>query len=123
MLRSPQEMGASGVGPLGRTAAAAALFAVLLWLGLATQARAQGDAAQGERQAALCAACHGPKGISVNPLWPSLAGQQAGYLVKQMKAFRDEERVEVTMQPFMVGLTDQDIDDLAAFYASLSPCP
>lgn len=101
----------------------AALLTALLSFGSATAAQAEGDPAQGERQAALCAACHGPKGISVNPLWPSLAGQQPAYLVKQMKAFRDGERVEITMQPFMVGLTDQDIEDLAAFYASLSPCP
>lgn len=82
-----------------------------------------GNKADGETKAAVCAACHGPKGISVNPLWPSLAGQQEAYLAKQIKEFRDGVRVEATMQPFVANLTDQDVADLAAYYASLSPCP
>ena len=82
-----------------------------------------GDPAAGKAKAALCAACHGPAGVSINPLWPSLAGQQELYLVKQIKAFRDGEREEITMQPFVENLTDQDVADLAAFYAGLSPCP
>lgn len=82
-----------------------------------------GNKADGQTKAAVCAACHGPKGISVNPLWPSLAGQQEAYLAKQIKEFRDGVRVEATMQPFVANLTDQDVADLAAFYASLSPCP
>ncbi|MYF30399.1 MAG: cytochrome c [Gammaproteobacteria bacterium] len=82
-----------------------------------------GNKADGATNAAVCAACHGPKGISVNPLWPSLAGQQEAYLAKQIKEFRDGVRVEATMQPFVANLTDQDVADLAAYYASLSPCP
>lgn len=82
-----------------------------------------GDKDAGQTKAAVCAACHGPKGISVNPLWPSLAGQQEAYLAKQIKEFRDGVRVEATMQPFVANLTDQDVADLAAYYASLSPCP
>ena len=82
-----------------------------------------GDAAAGKAKAAVCAACHGPAGISVNPAWPSLAGQQPVYLAKQIRLFRDGERVELTMQPFVQNLSDQDIDDIAAYYASLSPCP
>ena len=89
----------------------------------ATVALGAGSKADGEAKAAVCAACHGPKGISVNPLWPSLAGQQEAYLEKQIKAFRDGERNEATMQPFVANLTDQDAADLAAYYASLSPCP
>ena len=84
---------------------------------------AGGDAAAGKAEATLCAACHGPVGVSVNPAWPSLAGQQPVYLAKQIRMFRDGERLEPTMQPFVQNLTDQDIDDLAAYYASLSPCP
>ena len=88
------------------------------------QAFAQGgDAAAGKAKAAVCAACHGPVGVSVNPAWPSLAGQQPVYLAKQIRLFRDGERVEPTMQPFVQNLTDQDVDDIAAYYASLSPCP
>lgn len=87
------------------------------------QATLKGDPVQGKAKAALCAACHGVAGVSINPLWPSLAGQQEQYLVKQIKAFRDGEREEITMQPFVQNLSDQDVADLAAFYAELSPCP
>ena len=87
------------------------------------QANLQGDPDKGKTKAALCSACHGVNGISVNPLWPSLAGQQEQYLVNQIKAFRDGEREEITMQPFVANLTDQDVADLAAYYAALSPCP
>ncbi len=87
------------------------------------QATLKGDPEQGKTKAALCAACHGVAGVSINPLWPSLAGQQEQYLVKQIKAFRDGEREDITMQPFVENLSDQDVADLAAFYAGLSPCP
>lgn len=86
-------------------------------------AQEAGDPQAGRAKAALCAACHGMNGISINPLWPSLAGQQRVYLANQIRAFRDGERVDVTMQPFVANLTDQDVEDLAAFYAELSPCP
>ena len=86
-------------------------------------AESVGDAAAGKAKAGLCAACHGPAGISVNPLWPNLAGQHRQYLAAQIRAYRDGEREEITMQPFVQDLTDQDIEDLAAYYASLSPCP
>lgn len=99
------------------------LAMVLAALAAAPLVSAAGDAKRGEAKAGLCAACHGPKGVSVNPLWPSLAGQQEAYLAKQIKMFRDGERVEVTMQPFVANLTDQEVEDLAAYYASLSPCP
>ena len=86
-------------------------------------AQGAGSKSDGAAKAAVCAACHGTKGISVNPLWPNLAGQQEAYLEKQIKAFRDGERTEATMQPFVANLTDQDAADLAAYFASLSPCP
>ena len=103
------------------TMATLALAAALL----TTPATAQptGDAEAGKAKAALCVACHGPDGISINPLWPSLAGQQGPYLAKQIRAFRDGERTEPTMQPFVANLTDQDVEDIAAYYANLSPCP
>lgn len=99
--------------------ASVAAVSALLTLG----AEAAGDAQAGAAKAAVCAACHGQQGISGNPLWPSLAGQHEQYLVKQIKAFRDGERTDVSMQPFVANLTDQDIEDLAAHYAGLSPCP
>ena len=93
---------------------------LLLW---PRSAVAVGDAQAGATKAAMCAACHGQNGISANPLWPSLAGQQEAYFAKQIKAFRDSERTDVSMQPFVANFDGQDIEDLAAFHAGLSPCP
>lgn len=78
-----------------------------------------GDAAAGKEKSTLCASCHGENGISPNDLWPNLAGQKAGYLVKQMKAFRDGDRKDPMMSPMAANLSDEDIDNLAAFYSSL----
>ncbi len=83
--------------------------------------QAGGDAAAGKAKAAMCAGCHGPNGISVNPLWPNLAGQKDAYLVKQMKAFRDGKRQDPAMTAMSKGLSDADIANLAAYYSSLKP--
>ena len=77
-----------------------------------------GDPAAGKAKAVVCSACHGIDGNSTNPLWPNLAGQHEAYLVKQIKAFRDGERKDPLMAPMVAGLTDADIDNLAAYYAS-----
>ena len=78
-----------------------------------------GDVEAGKAKAATCAGCHGAAGVSNNPLWPNLAGQQAGYLVKQMKDFRDGNRNDPMMSPMAKPLSDADIDNLAAYYNSL----
>lgn len=78
-----------------------------------------GDAEAGKVKAASCAGCHGPEGMSSNPMWPNLAGQKEGYLVKQLKAFRDGTRDDPMMSPMAKPLTDADIENLAAYYSSL----
>lgn len=78
-----------------------------------------GDIEAGKAKSAVCAACHGAEGISANPLWPNLAGQKEAYLVKQIKAFKSGERKDPSMAPMVAGLTDADIENLAAYYASL----
>jgi cytochrome c553 len=78
-----------------------------------------GDAEAGKAKAASCAGCHGAEGISSNPMWPNLAGQKEGYLVKQMKAFRDGTRADPMMTPMSKPLSDADIDNLAAYFSSL----
>jgi cytochrome c553 len=78
-----------------------------------------GDAAAGKAKAASCAGCHGAAGISSNPMWPNLASQKEGYLVKQMKAFRDGTRKDPLMAPMAKPLSDKDIDNIAAYYSSL----
>ena len=101
------------------------LVAGLLFLSVMASAsiQAEGNAANGAVKAALCATCHGANGISVNPLWPNLAGQQQVYLARQIRAFRDGERKEPTMTPFVGSLSDQDAEDLAAHFSGLKACP
>lgn len=77
------------------------------------------DVEAGKAKAAVCIACHGPEGISSNPLWPNLAGQMDQYLAKQMKDFRDGRRQDPVMAPMAVGLSDEDIANLAAYFSSL----
>jgi len=78
-----------------------------------------GDAAAGKAKSATCAGCHGPEGVSLNDLWPNLAGQKEGYLMAQIKAFRDGQRSNPMMSPMAAPLSDADIADLAAYYSSL----
>ena len=81
-------------------------------------AHAGGDPVAGKTKAVVCSACHGIDGNSINPLWPKLAGQHEAYLAKQIRAFRDGVRVDPTMAPMVSILKEEDIDDIAAFYAS-----
>ena len=79
-----------------------------------------GDASAGRKKAAACAACHGEAGVSGNPQWPSLAGQQRGYLAGALLAYKTGERSDPMMGGLAKGLSEADIGDLAAFYASAS---
>lgn len=80
---------------------------------------ADGNYQAGQGKSTICAACHGPTGVSSNPAWPSLAGQHAGYLAKQLRDFKKPQlRDASTMLPMVANLTDQDIEDLAAFYSA-----
>ena len=67
----------------------------------------------------LCAGCHGPNGISTNPLWPNLAGQHAAYTALQLKAYRDGTRSDPNMNALVSDLSDDEIDALAEYYAKL----
>ncbi|HXZ59798.1 MAG TPA: c-type cytochrome [Steroidobacteraceae bacterium] len=80
-----------------------------------------GKAASGEAKAALCTACHGPNGNSVNPEWPRLAGQSAVYIAEQLKLFRSGVRDNPVMKPLASTLSDQDISDLAVYYEAQTP--
>ena len=77
---------------------------------------ADGDPAQ----LAMCTACHGQNGISVNPMWPNIAGQSQAYLVKSMKDYRDGVRKDCLMVPPVTGMSDADIESLAAYFSGLS---
>lgn len=106
-----------------RSVALAAVAASPLALGLfaAAAVQAAGNAEAGAAKAASCLACHGVNGNSSNPEWPSLAGQNAAYIAEQLKMFRDGKRVNVLMSPMASMLTDEDIADIGAYYASQTP--
>ena len=80
----------------------------------------RGDAAAGESASAMCGGCHGAHGVSIDAATPSLAGQDAQYLVKATKAYRTT-RQNWGMQRYVANLSDKDIDNIAAFYASQAP--
>lgn len=83
-----------------------------------SRARAAGDAAAGRGKTAVCAGCHGQRGQSVIPINPSLAGQHATYLARALKAYRTGSRSNPTMASMVLALSDQDIEDIAAYYAA-----
>ncbi len=92
--------------------------AILALLSAACTAEPKGSADAGQTKAAVCAACHGADGNSLNPEWPSLAGQNADYLVRQLKSFKSGERDNVLMTAQAMTLGDQDMLDLAAYFAA-----
>ncbi|HWW47310.1 MAG TPA: cytochrome c [Xanthobacteraceae bacterium] len=112
MLLSSFKRGTMRLLPAALVAAAIASIA-------ATSASADGDAKAGRKKAVQCAACHGIDGLSKLPTAPNLAGQPAMYLEKELKAFRDGQRSEENMNVVAKPLTDADIADLAAWYASI----
>lgn len=80
-----------------------------------------GTVAAGATKSALCAACHGPNGNSINPEWPRLAGQSAVYIAEQLRLFRSGVRNNPVMKPLAATLSDQDIDDLAVYFEAQTP--
>lgn len=81
-----------------------------------------GDIASGKKKSAVCVSCHGVNGKATVPIYPNLAGQNDGYLISAMKAYRDRQRnggMAVLMQVQAARLSDTDIEDLAAYFYSL----
>ena len=100
--------------------------ALYLFLGFTALFSAQttfaADAAAGKAKAAVCASCHGASGVATVPSYPNLAGQNEPYLVSALKAYRDKQRnggMAAIMQMQAASLTDDDINNIAAYYASL----
>ena len=81
------------------------------------------DSEAGKTKSALCAGCHGVDGNSANAIWPSLAEQHASYLVKQLNNFKAGERTDPTMQGMVAALSETDVDDIAAYFASQQAKP
>ena len=81
---------------------------------------AAGNVEAGAAQAATCAACHGQDGATaIDPSYPNLAGQSAKYLNRQLQMFQSGERDVPLMTAQLIGKSAQDLEDLAAYYASL----
>jgi len=81
------------------------------------------DLEAGRRKATACVACHGADGNSTNPTVPTLAGQIGTYLHWQLLLYRDRRRVDPQMAPIAAALSEADMADLAAFFASQRPTP
>jgi DmsE family decaheme c-type cytochrome len=88
-------------------------------------ARAQtppvGDAAAGRATSAECIGCHGEQGVSANPAWPSLAGQDARYLAEALKNYKDGSRSDEIMKGMAAVLDERTMNNVASYYASLTP--
>ena len=96
------------------------LLALLVALGLAGAVQAGGNAEAGKQKAAqVCAACHGPAGDKPTaPENPILAGQHYDYLVRALRDYKSGKRNNAIMKGFAASLSQQDIADLAAWFAS-----
>ncbi len=81
-------------------------------------AQAAGDIDAGKQKSAACAACHGADGNSTNPAFPILAGQYQNYLVRALEDYKSGQRKNAIMAGIAATLSEQDREDLAAYYAS-----
>ena len=100
--------------------AALALFVISVATAQA-ESLVDGSADTGKSTSLTCSACHGADGNSVNPEWPSLAGQHAGYAYQQLEAFKSGDRVNALMVGQVMLLQDQDMRDLAVYFESQAP--
>lgn len=81
----------------------------------------KGDAVAGKAKSLVCSACHGADGNSKIPAYPTLAGQHASYIYKQLMQFKNGERPNAIMKGFAAALSEQDMKNLAAYYESQVP--
>jgi cytochrome c553 len=81
-------------------------------------AYAGGNAEAGEKKSTPCAACHGPRGMSVSPDFPNLAGQNPDYIEAALRHYKNGRRKNPIMQGQVANLTERDIEDLAAYFSS-----
>ena len=96
----------------------ASLLAASLMLAFGA-ASAKGDAAAGKTKSAACAACHGTDGNGIAPNYPALAGQYQDYIEQVLHEYKNGQRTNAIMNGMAAPLSDQDIDDLAAYFSSL----
>jgi cytochrome c553 len=78
---------------------------------------ADGSVEEGQSKSTTCIACHGANGNSPNPEWPNIAGQNEPYIKRQLQAFKSGARKNPLMTPIAMTLSEDDMDDLAVYYA------
>jgi cytochrome c553 len=96
----------------------AAPSSYVAWTAETVRLVSAGDASKGAVLAYGCAACHGESGLGVSPDFPHIAGQDPRYLFKQLSDFRDKTRTNPVMNGIAAGMTDQEMADIAAYYAA-----
>jgi cytochrome c553 len=99
------------------------MTAMFFALGSVAPVMAEGNASAGKAKSQACAACHGVDGNSASDMFPKLAGQGEAYLLKQLMEFKSGARANAVMAPMVAGLSDQDMADLAAYFASKKVTP
>jgi len=95
----------------------------LVFVSSAPILHAEGNADEGKEKAGACASCHGEQGNSLVAAFPKLAGQHASYLVKQLQAFKNGSRQNAMMAGFALSLSDDDMADIARYYAGQKITP
>ncbi len=90
---------------------------------VSTSAFAGGDPVAGAKKAVPCEACHGKRGIAVSPQYPDLAGQYADYIVQVLHEYKDGQRQNAIMKGFASQLSDQDMEDIAAYFSQQEKTP
>ena len=88
---------------------------------MSSPALAVGSVSAGKAKSKICISCHGVDGNSTNPVWPKLAGQHSIYLAEALRDFRSGARKDSVMSAMAKPLSDDDIANLAAYYAAQTP--
>jgi cytochrome c553 len=113
--RSNAKAAATGDSSAPATAAAAGSVEVITSTG--AKAIYAGDVKAGQNKSAMCASCHGADGNSPIAIYPKLAGQSASYIAKQLADFKSGDRVDPVMAGMVAALSEQDMNDIAAYFA------
>ncbi len=129
-IRMISRMSREPLDPFKRLIMKKLCLLVCMSLGLSATAVAEGDAEAGKAKSGVCAACHGPDGNSMIEMNPKIAGQHSGYLVKQLQEFKlasetggEEGRNNAVMNGMAAPLSEQDMQDLAAYFSSQEMTP
>ena len=122
---SSQKRASEQVAATAESAAPAAAEAVASTVDIVTSTPAKaiyaGDVKAGQEKSMMCASCHGVDGNSVVPMYPKLSGQSANYTAKQLADFKSGERKDPVMAGMVAALSEQDMNDLAAYFAVQTP--